>query len=541
MQVQATRALLALLVLSAAGATACREQRTFDPAPQEPRHPRDKSGHGGAAGAGNDPAPCVTDSDCDNHKACDGEERCDAGICVSGEDPCASLAEVGCTIECEEIDGGASCLKAPLDEDGDGHVASTNTCSATSELPRDDCDDSDPNTYPGAEEVCDGVDNNCNGLSDFAEGFPLAGEFRTLFTSSADESGGNYPAACWNEPQGKWGVVWGTSKRLLFAALHPDGTVAGDPKVLIEDDTNHDYRPACTWAGATLAVVWGTQTGTSTRSFTFSRFSVDGSDTIPTPIDVVAVPVTTSNAQAPTLVQAEGGGWLLHSTISSNATVHRFSDKGALLAPTVTLGPTDWVNGAARIGERAVAVWQANFYEDDTWVGGGFQWAAWAGPNMQNVVSPTDLWEASAGVQGGTARVSPLTDGALFILRPRAGDVHVMRVKHDGSLVCGPVAITTSGLPAGVDGEVYTTGNETSAFFLARKPGEGPQVAPLPLDCDVNSVLSGRATSELANYGNVASTELASGSRGHLAVINDAGVLKARAFGSAYCDTPSLD
>ena len=36
-------------------------------------------------------------------------------------------------------------------------------------------------------------------------------------------------------------------------------------------------------------------------------------------------------------------------------------------------------------------------------------------------------------------------------------------------------------------------------------------------------------------------TELASGSRGHLAVINDAGVLKARAFGSAYCDTPSLD
>src|SRR5690606_39894480 len=110
-----------------------------------------------------------------------------------------------------------------------------------------------------------------------------------------------------------------------------------------------------------------------------------------------------------------------------------------------------------------------------------------------------------------------------------------------GARVCCHVAITHSARPAVVDGEVYNTGNETSAFFLARKPGEGPQVAPLPLDCDVNSVLSGRATSELANYGNVASTELASGNRGHLAVINDAGVLKARAFGSAYCDTPSLD
>ncbi len=42
-----------------------------------------------------------------------------------------------------------------IDADGDGHN-STDTGG-------DDCDDADPHTYPGAEELCDGVDNDCSG------------------------------------------------------------------------------------------------------------------------------------------------------------------------------------------------------------------------------------------------------------------------------------------------------------------------------------------------------------------------------------------
>jgi len=38
-----------------------------------------------------------------------------------------------------------------LDADGDGYPASA------------DCDDNDPTAYPGAEEVCDAADNNCDG------------------------------------------------------------------------------------------------------------------------------------------------------------------------------------------------------------------------------------------------------------------------------------------------------------------------------------------------------------------------------------------
>ena len=47
------------------------------------------------------------------------------------------------------------------DADGDGHYT-LDSCKT----PKDDCDDSDPEIYPGAPEICDGKDNNCDGPAD---------------------------------------------------------------------------------------------------------------------------------------------------------------------------------------------------------------------------------------------------------------------------------------------------------------------------------------------------------------------------------------
>ena len=55
------------------------------------------------------------------------------------------------------------------DADGDGYLASA------------DCDDGDADSYPGADEVCDGVDNDCDGLID--EGV------REAFYADADRDG----------------------------------------------------------------------------------------------------------------------------------------------------------------------------------------------------------------------------------------------------------------------------------------------------------------------------------------------------------------
>ena len=98
--------------------------------------------------------PCQEDRDCDDGVFCNGTETCsrdnpaaDRNGCVAGTPPCEA--------SCDE--GGDRCASmCPVpDADGDG-VAST-ACGGI------DCDDSDPNRFPGNPEVCDSShDEDCD-------------------------------------------------------------------------------------------------------------------------------------------------------------------------------------------------------------------------------------------------------------------------------------------------------------------------------------------------------------------------------------------
>ncbi|MFT5684823.1 MAG: hypothetical protein ACI8RZ_005768, partial [Myxococcota bacterium] len=59
------------------------------------------------------------------------------------------LALLGCSGDKDETG-----IPTDVDADGDGYLAS------------EDCDDADPVTHPDAAELCDGVDNDCNGNID---------------------------------------------------------------------------------------------------------------------------------------------------------------------------------------------------------------------------------------------------------------------------------------------------------------------------------------------------------------------------------------
>ncbi len=121
--------------------------------------------------------------DCTAAKDCDGfGDLCSPVGCVNGT--CQDLAPVSCednnpctSDSCDPTNG--MCLHPPstLDLDHDGHRSplpgkapgEPNSCG-------DDCDDSNPMAFPGGVEVCDGVDNDCNGIVDDGAQFSPVGD-----------------------------------------------------------------------------------------------------------------------------------------------------------------------------------------------------------------------------------------------------------------------------------------------------------------------------------------------------------------------------
>jgi len=111
---------------------------------------------------------CTSDEDCDDEIFCNGLELCApdeegalANGCLVGTPPCGEQPcleeEDACELECP---------------DGDGDGQEDSACGGT------DCDDSDRNVFLGATEVCDqaGIDDDCDpttlGIDADEDGFP---------------------------------------------------------------------------------------------------------------------------------------------------------------------------------------------------------------------------------------------------------------------------------------------------------------------------------------------------------------------------------
>ena len=77
----------------------------------------------------------------------------------------------GCRLVCS----GSSCVQVALDNDADGH--GTTACAAA---PGDDCDDTQAAVFPGAPELCDGSDNDCDKKVDLSDGLPLVGAIQNM-------------------------------------------------------------------------------------------------------------------------------------------------------------------------------------------------------------------------------------------------------------------------------------------------------------------------------------------------------------------------
>ena len=125
--------------------------------------------------------PCASAEDCDDGLFCTGEERCDVGNPAADERGCIGVASIRCRAgqTCEERERRCVTTCASIrDADGDG--ADALECGG------DDCDDSDPERYPGNTEGCDpDVDRDCDPTTIGAADVDLDG--RASLTCGGDD------------------------------------------------------------------------------------------------------------------------------------------------------------------------------------------------------------------------------------------------------------------------------------------------------------------------------------------------------------------
>jgi len=98
------------------------------------------------------------DVDMDGYSGCGGDD-CnddDSNINPGITEVCDDGVDNNCDGNVDSID--PICAPTCSDLDGDGYMDAS--CGG------DDCDDNNPSAYPGAEEICDGIDNNCDGNVD---------------------------------------------------------------------------------------------------------------------------------------------------------------------------------------------------------------------------------------------------------------------------------------------------------------------------------------------------------------------------------------
>ena len=467
-------------------------------------------------------AGCQTAADCSDGLACNGVEACGANLCTPGAAPCSNPNAAHCAVTCTETGMAVpKCTVAPLDADGDGH--GDEQCPAGG----DDCDDANAAIHPGAAELCDGLDGNCNGQSDIAD---------LGFKSSAKEfAAGTRPSTAYATPLGKFGVAWGYPVR--FALMGLDGLTASAP-ITVGPSSADGAMPNVAWGGDSFAVVWAESDAGNSEIY-FVRVSATGVAMGPS-VRLTFDPAASVGAR----IVRSGQDWIVVWYDTRDGVGHLFAKRLAADGTPkssdqrVIVGGVHEELGArvAMAGSSVGLVWMARtFAESETWI-----WTGALDPTTLTVGAPHLLDHASKPSRVVVPAMAGDANGfavawARDSYASAGGDLVFARLKADASFACGPtiaysetsrapwphaVAFTPTG--AAIAG-ISTKSLSYNDLFLLRMTGTACAVAG-----PANTLASE----------NVALVDLASGPLGTALVSDHSTSLKvySRVFGPKWCD-----
>jgi hypothetical protein len=204
------------------------------------------------------PVPeCTTDGDCEGS-----DDRCAPVVCQDAR--CTALAPIACDDDdpctsdsCEKATGACRHSDATSDLDGDGHwgplpgkkPGEVGSCG-------DDCDDTSAAAYPGGTEICDGIDNDCNGVVDDGAAYvPTGADVRVSSTKATQAfPGGIAPAGADSFLSVYTGQISATDS-LYLSRLDANGLQTGDQQrlTLVAADA---FGGPILWIGDRYGVAW---------------------------------------------------------------------------------------------------------------------------------------------------------------------------------------------------------------------------------------------------------------------------------------------
>jgi hypothetical protein len=218
--------------------------------------------------------PAPPDPDCYRDADCQGAgDLCTPVICVLDIPPlrpgadrgghCVSQAPINCddndpctSDKCDSATGQCVYALATYDLDGDGYrgplpghkAGDPGSCG-------DDCDDTNKNAHPGGTEICDGVDNDCNGIIDDNANFiPLNAE--PVRISSFDYTYAEPAGLAWSGESYIAEYTAGQGQRIFTTAITANGDKVPPGDTRLTNIDGDSFGGPLVWIGDRYGAVW---------------------------------------------------------------------------------------------------------------------------------------------------------------------------------------------------------------------------------------------------------------------------------------------
>ena len=406
------------------------------------------SGTAGVGSGGISGSSCTSDGDCDDDDACNGTERCVNDSCQKGVAvDCSNLDSQHCVGECVEQSDVAVCVTVARDADDDGH--GTELCAAA---PGDDCDDGEKTVYFGAPEICDGLDNDCDDLSDLEDRqVPNPNVFEVATARPLRVSLAYAPTVR------EWALVWDDpSVGSIHLQRVKDGAAVGSPTLVADGSPapTGPTSPQVGWDGTNWGVVWNERSASNFQIF----FRGIGPEGVPL---AEAKPVTdpTVDSTYPSLSRSGLGAWLIFYSSPSELpgatgdNIFLSSFDGDATTYRVEVG-----GGAGN--DRNVSVTNAGGIQKLVWSHGANEWGEEAfTTDIDPLLNPDPITTLAETANGAvtTPRGGPSGDSTMLAWANNSlNGSTTWVVRRDGgatSDICGPSVVlsgTDTHVPVGL-------------------------------------------------------------------------------------------